>query len=79
MERIMQKQIYLTAAQVRERYGRVSRMWIHRRTDDSGFPAPVRFARLRYWRANDLEQWDVEMAAKSGPASLHRPHARRAV
>ena len=72
----MKQQIFLTAAQVRERYGDVSRMWIYRRTADSGFPAPVRFARFRYWRASDLERWEAEAAAKSGPASRHRPLAR---
>jgi len=74
----MQKQIFLTAAQVRERYGRVSRMWIYRRMEDSAFPTPVRFARLRYWRASDLEAWDTAALAKCVPASEYRPTPRRA-
>ena len=36
----MKQQIFLTAAQVRERYGDVSRMWIYRRTADSWLSRP---------------------------------------
>jgi predicted DNA-binding transcriptional regulator AlpA len=75
----MSKQVFLTAAQVRERYGLVSRMWIYRRMEDSSFPAPVRFARFRYWRATDLENWDGQMFAKCGSPSHYRPKTPRAV
>jgi predicted DNA-binding transcriptional regulator AlpA len=71
----MPKQIFLTAAQVRERYGHVSRMWLYRRMEDSSFPVPVRFARLRYWRATDLDAWDGQMAAKCVSPSRYRPAA----
>lgn len=71
----MSHQIFLTAAQVRQRYGNASRMWIVRRMADSEFPQPVRFARMRYWRASDLDAWDAQAAAKQRPTSDHRPRA----
>jgi hypothetical protein len=60
---------YLRTAQVRQRYGNASAMWIERRLRDpaSGFPAPVYFGRLRFWRLSDLERWDAEEATKRKP------------
>ena len=54
---------YLTAGQVRVRYGSCSHMWLIRRMQDSGFPAPTYFGRLRFWRLSDLELWEREQAA----------------
>jgi hypothetical protein len=55
---------YLTAGQVRLRYGGVSHMWLIRRMQDSGFPAPSYFGRLRFWRLSDLESWERLQAEK---------------
>jgi predicted DNA-binding transcriptional regulator AlpA len=49
----------IPAAQVRERFGGVSDMWIHRRLhDDSGFPRPLYIGRLRFWRLSELIEWE---------------------
>src|ERR1019366_4546840 len=55
---------YLTAGQVRVRYGSCSHMWLIRRMQDSGFPAPAYFGRRRFWRLSDLESWERDQAAK---------------
>jgi predicted DNA-binding transcriptional regulator AlpA len=49
---------YLKTKQVRQRYGSVSETWIERRMKDSGFPAPVYFGHLRFWRESDLLAWE---------------------
>jgi predicted DNA-binding transcriptional regulator AlpA len=52
--------VYLTAKQVRERYGRVSDMSIWRwlRDPKLNFPRPIRINRRRFWRLSDLDAWD---------------------
>jgi predicted DNA-binding transcriptional regulator AlpA len=53
----------IPAAQVRERFGGVSDMWIHRRLhDDSGFPRPLYIGRLRFWRLSELIEWEDNLA-----------------
>ena len=61
-------QRYLTSRQVRERYGKVSHMWIERRMRDaSGFPQPVRLGGARrFWRLTDLEKWEAQRLAAAG-------------
>ena len=52
----------LPAAQVRERFGGVSDMWLHRRLQDkSGFPRPVYIGRLRFWRLSELVAWEEKL------------------
>lgn len=53
---------YLTAAQVRARYGGVSHMWLFRKQRDAGFPAhATRFGgQRRAWRESDLDAWDQQ-------------------
>jgi predicted DNA-binding transcriptional regulator AlpA len=52
--------VYLTAAQVRSRYGGVSDMslwrWLH--DEQLGFPKPVWIQNRRFWKASDLAAWD---------------------
>jgi hypothetical protein len=49
----------ITAGQVRERFGGVSDMWLHRRLhDNSGFPLPIYIGRLRFWRVAELRAWE---------------------
>ena len=58
------KKIWLNAAQVRQRYGGVSHMWLVRRlADDPSFPRFVRLGRLRFWDQAELERWERERAA----------------
>lgn len=54
---------YLSAAQVKRRYGDVSDMWVRRHMRDHGFPKPVQFGgptSARHWLLTDLEQWERE-------------------
>jgi predicted DNA-binding transcriptional regulator AlpA len=49
---------YLTAGELVERYG-TSMSWIIRRQKDCDFPAAVRLGgRLRFWRLVDLLAWE---------------------
>jgi predicted DNA-binding transcriptional regulator AlpA len=49
---------YLTAGQVVERYS-TSMSWILRRQADSGFPPAIKLGgRLRFWRVADIEAWE---------------------
>jgi predicted DNA-binding transcriptional regulator AlpA len=55
---------YLTAGQIRERYG-VSAMWIYRYMARRGFPKPVLFGgptSARHWLISDVERGERERA-----------------
>src|SRR5688572_30119069 len=58
------RQTYLSAAQVRIRYGGVSDMalwrWLHDR--DLGFPAPIRIKGRRFWLVSSLIAWELTRA-----------------
>ncbi len=57
---------YLTAGQVRARYGGRSDMWLWRRLeDDPHFPKPMRVKTKRYWRVADLLEWEERNAKAS--------------
>jgi predicted DNA-binding transcriptional regulator AlpA len=50
---------FLTALQVRQRYGNASDMWLWRRLrDDSKFPRPIEIRRRRYWKLSELIMWE---------------------
>jgi predicted DNA-binding transcriptional regulator AlpA len=54
----------LRAGDVRKRYGGASDMWIYRRlADDPSFPRPIYISRRRFWRVNELVQWERVKAA----------------
>ena len=58
---------YLTAGQVKRRYGDVSDMWIWRHMRDHGFPRPVQFGgptSARHWLLTDIEQWERSKAVE---------------
>jgi|NGEPerStandDraft_6_1074524.scaffolds.fasta_scaffold408591_1 predicted DNA-binding transcriptional regulator AlpA len=62
--------VYITARQLRHRYGDVSHMWIERRiADDPDFPKPVYFGPRRHWLLAALETWERVKAAKNGAAT----------
>ena len=62
-------EIFLSAAQVRARYGHVSHMWLIRRANDgSGFPSCVKLGRLRFWKLADLEAWERARAGEPAKA-----------
>jgi predicted DNA-binding transcriptional regulator AlpA len=59
---------FLTAVQVRQRYGNASDMWLWRRLrDDSNFPRPIEIRKRRYWKLSELIAW--ERACASGGLS----------
>lgn len=53
-------EVFLTTRQVRERYGNVSAMWVHRRLTEgkTDFPIPIMIANRRFWRLSDLVAWE---------------------
>lgn len=69
---------FLTAEQLCQRYGGVSKMWIRRRISDSAFPNFVRFGRMRFWSAQAVSDWERQQAEKSRPTqpvAQKRKHA----
>jgi predicted DNA-binding transcriptional regulator AlpA len=61
---------YLTAGQLRERFG-VSDMWLWRYMRRHGFPKPVQFGgptSARHWRLTEIEQWERERVSAGGRA-----------
>jgi hypothetical protein len=62
-DRALADDTYLTATQVRRRYGGASTMWLHRRLHDgSGFPLPMRVGTRRLWRLGELVKWEKKQA-----------------
>lgn len=68
--------IYLKAAHVRLRYGNCSDMWITRRQKDAGFPDPIYFGSLRYWKLSDRARWEGDQ--KAAPKSRAARDMKRA-
>jgi hypothetical protein len=59
-------QIFISARQVRQRYGNVSHMWIERRLAvDPEFPKPIYFGDRRYWEIVALESWERQAASRT--------------
>ena len=58
---------YLSAPKVRERYGSIGEMTLHRwvRDEGMGFPQPIYFGRLRFWLLRDLVAWERARACKA--------------
>jgi predicted DNA-binding transcriptional regulator AlpA len=62
--------VFLTANQVRRRYGNVSDMWLYRREhDNSNFPKPLRVQGRRFWRIVDLRAWEESRSTNDGGAN----------
>jgi hypothetical protein len=60
----------LPARAVRDRYGRVSDMWLWRRLrDDPTFPRPTLIAKRRFWRLSALVEWERMLAARGQGAA----------
>jgi hypothetical protein len=58
--------IWITARQVRRRYGDLSEMWLWRKLrDDPDFPQPYFNGHLRTWKVPELDAYDLKMATRS--------------
>jgi len=59
-------ELYLPAAQVRQRYGGISDMTLWRWLNDPAldFPKPLRIKRRRYWKPCRLDAFDHAQAQK---------------
>jgi hypothetical protein len=57
---MQEQEFFLTARQVRERYGKCSAMWLHRNEHRPGstFPKPLRVNGRRLYRLADLRAWE---------------------
>lgn len=59
---------YISSTQLRARYGGISDMslWRWERDEALKFPKAIRIQKRRYWRLDDLEEWDrTRMAART--------------
>ncbi len=71
---------FVTAAQLRARYGGVSKMWLERRLESPEFPRPVHLGtRLRHWRLSEILKWERATIADNAARRLIAPNrnARR--
>jgi hypothetical protein len=63
--------IWISASQVRARYGDRSDMWLNRKLmSDPDFPKPMYSGRLRFFRLDELEQYE-KLAVKRGKPDIH--------
>ena len=63
--------VYIPTTQVRKRYGNppVSKPWIDRKLErDPRFPRPYWFQKRRYWRIDELKEYERGLARE--PATL---------
>lgn len=57
---------FISAAQLRDRFGGVSDMWIVRRlAADPDFPRPVYIGTRRFWQVQSLVAWEHEQIRKA--------------
>jgi predicted DNA-binding transcriptional regulator AlpA len=62
---------YLTSAQLRERYGDRSTMWIERiMKRDPKFPRPIYIGRFRFWDLAAIEEYEHHVAARRVPEAV---------
>ena len=61
--------VFLSAKQVRARYGGVSDMtvWRWSRDDELGFPQPIRINGRRFWSEQALSAWERHQSALQSP------------
>jgi hypothetical protein len=64
---------YATAAQLRERYGNRSEMWLTRiMQSDTNFPRPIYIGRYRFWALDEVEAYERAVAARREPTEARR-------
>jgi predicted DNA-binding transcriptional regulator AlpA len=59
--------LYITSAQLRQRYGGLSHMWVERKIqNDPDFPRPVYFGtNFRFFKLAEIEEYERKCALKS--------------
>ena len=58
--------VFISAPQVCQRYGGVSHMWLERvLKKDATFPRPHKFGRLRFFKVEELIDWERKAAVRS--------------
>ena len=68
---------YLTSAQMRERYGGRSEMWLTRiMRSDAKFPRYIVIGRYRFWALDDVERYERHVAARRVPEAVAVSHGR---
>jgi predicted DNA-binding transcriptional regulator AlpA len=72
--------VFLSARDVKRRYGNVSDMWLYRREheENSDFPKPLRICGRRYWRASDLLSWEAPELRNRRPLMQWPSDSRKA-
>lgn len=57
--------VYISAKQVLARYGGRSEMWLNRKlTMEADFPRPMYSGRLRFFRLDEIEQYEKQMVMR---------------
>jgi predicted DNA-binding transcriptional regulator AlpA len=57
--------LFVTAVQLRHRYGGRSEMWLSRILEnDKSFPRPITIGRFRFWDLTQIEAFERQAAAK---------------
>jgi hypothetical protein len=60
------QRLWLSARQLRRRYGGRSHMWVERRLHfDPEFPKPIKIGRLRFWDLDALEAYEQSRVAEA--------------
>lgn len=65
-----ESEVFLTARDMRRRYGNVSDMWLYRRehADATNFPKPIRISGRRFWRLSEVLRWELGLAGEMSHA-----------
>jgi hypothetical protein len=60
--------VYISAKQVLARYGGRSEMWLNRKlTMEADFPRPMYSGRLRFFRLDEIEQYEKQAVVRGHP------------
>jgi hypothetical protein len=65
--------VWISAPQVRARYGNRSAMWLVRKLDDPDFPRPVYFDRLKFFKLSEIEAYERIVIARGKPSAPKQP------
>jgi hypothetical protein len=70
--------IWISAPQVRARYGNRSAMWLHRKLKfDSDFPKATYFGRLMFFKVSDIIAYEHAVVARGKPSAPKQPNTKK--